>query len=177
MAYALGITSVDPLRYDLPFERFLSPARKDCPDIDLDIDWRGRDAVIEHAYDTYGADRVAMISTHVTFQARGAVREAAKTFGISPPEIDRVARHLPWRREGDRIPAGAGRPPARSPTLETALRAAAALDGLPRHLSIHPGGIVIGDGPLARTRFRSSARPRDSSSRSTTCTASRPPAS
>jgi len=152
VAYALGITSVDPLRYDLPFERFLSPARKDCPDIDLDIDWRGRDAVIEHAYDTYGEDRVAMIATHVTFQARGAVREAAKTFGIPPPEIDRVARHFPWRMDGEtrarRLPPELADLPLDRPPWRTVLRAAEALSGLPRHLSIHPGGIVIGDGPL-----------------------------
>src|SRR5206468_4617855 len=120
VAYALGITSVEPLRYDLPFERFLSPARKDCPDIDVDIDWRGRDAVIEHAYDVYGADRVAMISTHVTFQARGALQAVAPVFGRSLPTDDRDVH-----------------------------RAAASIEGLPRHLSIHPGGIVIGDGPLA----------------------------
>ncbi len=150
VAYTLGITSVDPLRYDLPFERFLSPARRDCPDIDLDIDWRGRDAVIEHAYDTYGDERVAMISTHVTFQARGAVREAAKTFGISPPEIDHVVRHLPWRLGGA---LGRDRPPELAaiaidrPPWRNVFRAAVVLDGLPHYLSIHPGGIVIGDSP------------------------------
>ena len=150
VAYALDITSVDPLRYDLPFERFLSPARRDCPDIDLDIDWRGRDAVIEHAYDTYGDERVAMISTHVSFQARGAVREAAKTLGIAPPEIDRVVRHLPWRlgRGFGRknLPPEIASLPLDRPPWRTALRAAARLDGLIRHLSIHPGGIVVGDG-------------------------------
>ncbi|MFV1958741.1 MAG: DNA polymerase III subunit alpha, partial [Planctomycetota bacterium] len=150
VAYALGITAVEPLRYDLPFERFLSPARRDCPDIDLDIDWRGRDRVIAHVYDTYGSDRVAMISTHVGFQARGAFREAAKTLGLPPPEIDRVARHLPssldgaWAR-GRRPPELASVPLDRTPWT-TALRAARALEGLPRHLSIHVGGIVVGDG-------------------------------
>ncbi|MHC5010655.1 MAG: PHP domain-containing protein, partial [Planctomycetota bacterium] len=153
VAYALSITSVDPLRYDLPFERFLSPARKDCPDIDLDIDWRGRDTVIEHAYDTYGDERVAMICTHVTFQARGAVREAAKTMGIAPPEVDRVVKHLPWRLAS--LTNAKAPPPELDgirldrPPWRTVFRAAQALDGLPRHLSIHAGGIVVGDGPLA----------------------------
>ncbi len=150
VAYTLDITSVDPLRHELPFERFLSPARADCPDIDLDIDWRGRDAVIEHAYDTYGEDRVAMIATHVTYQARGAIREAAKTFGIAPAEIDRVVRHLPWRLSGALAP-GARVPELRGvdldrPPWRTAIRAALALDGLPHYVSTHPGGIVIGDG-------------------------------
>lgn len=155
VAYSLGITSVDPLRYDLPFERFLSPARRDCPDIDLDLDWRGRDAVIEHAYRAYGEDRVAMISTHVTFQARSAIREAARTMGVAPEEIARVVAHLPWRLKdaassAERVPELKGTPLHRDPWPKV-LRAAHALEGLPRHLSIHVGGIVIGDGPLAES--------------------------
>jgi DNA-directed DNA polymerase III PolC len=153
VAYALGITSVDPLRHDLPFERFLSPARRDCPDIDLDLDWRGRDAVIQHAYDTYGEERVAMISTHVTFQARSAVREAARTLGLPPPEVRKLVAHLPWRleEEGDlaRLPPEVAGVPVGEKPWKGLLRAALALHGLPRHLSIHVGGIVIGDGPLA----------------------------
>ncbi|HVG94381.1 MAG TPA: DNA polymerase III subunit alpha, partial [Planctomycetota bacterium] len=153
VAYALGITSVDPLRFDLPFERFLSPARADCPDIDLDLDWRGRDEVIRFAYETYGEDRVAMISTHVTFQARAAVREVGKVLGLPPTEVGRLVDHLPWRigsaldperRPPELAALGLDREPWRS-----LLRAAAALDGFPRHLSIHTGGIVVGDGPLA----------------------------
>ena len=152
VAYALGITSVDPLRFDLPFERFLSPARRDCPDIDLDLDWRGRDEVIQHAYDTYGEDRVAMISTHITFQARSAVREAAKTMGLPPPDVKKLAKELPWRIEGDldfdRLPPEVARIPIHERPWRGLLRAAQALHGLPRHLSIHVGGIVIGDGRL-----------------------------
>jgi len=150
VAYALGITSVDPLRFDLPFERFLSPARRDCPDIDLDLDWRGRDEVIQHAYDTYGEDRVAMISTHITFRTRSAVREAAKTMGLPPPEVKKLVRHLPWHLEGeldvDRLPPEVAGIPIRERPWRGLLRAAHALHGLPRHLSIHVGGIVIGDG-------------------------------
>ena len=153
VAYTLGITSVDPLRFDLPFERFLSPARRDCPDIDLDIDWRGRDTVIEHAYDTYGEERVAMISTHITFQARSAVREAAKTLGLPPPEVGKLVKDLPWRLEGEldfrRLPPELAGIPLREQPWKGLLRAAQALHGLPRHLSIHVGGIVIGDGHLA----------------------------
>ncbi len=152
VAYALGITSVDPLRFDLPFERFLSPARRDCPDIDLDLDWRGRDTVIEHAYDTYGDERVAMISTHITFQARSAVREAAKTLGLPPPEVSKLVKHLPWRLAGEldfrRLPPELAGIPVHEKPWSSLLRAAQALHGLPRHLSIHVGGIVIGDGRL-----------------------------
>jgi DNA-directed DNA polymerase III PolC len=156
VAYALRLTSVDPLRYDLPFERFLSTARTDCPDVDLDVDWRARDDVIRHAYETWGEDRVAMISTHVTFQARAAVREVAKTLGLPPPEVDRLVGHLPWRlssavgaaREGRLPPELAGFPLEREP-WRGLLRAAAALDGMPRHLSIHTGGLVVADAPLS----------------------------
>ena len=153
VAYALGITSVDPLRHELPFERFLSPERKDCPDIDLDLDWRGRDAVIRHAYATYGEDRVAMIATHVTFQARAAVREVARTRGLPPDEIGRVTGHLPHRLGP--LLTGRARPPELAGVdlgvepWRGVLRSALALDGLPRHMGLHVGGIVIGDGPLA----------------------------
>ncbi len=82
VAYALGITNVDPLRYGLYFERFLHPSRRDCPDLDIDLCWRRRDEVIEHVYRTYGADRVAMISTHSTLGARSAFRETAKALGV-----------------------------------------------------------------------------------------------
>ncbi len=152
VAYTLGLTSVDPLRHDLPFERFLSPERKDCPDIDLDIDWRGRDQVINHAYDTYGEERVAMISTHITWQARSAVREVAKVFGLGKSEVDPVVQHLPWHSSGridaSRLPPEAGHVDLCRPPWKHILDGAALLDGLPRHMSIHVGGIVIGDGPL-----------------------------
>ena len=155
VAYALDITSVDPLRFDLPFERFLSPARRDCPDIDLDLDWRGRDEVIQHAYDTYGEERVAMISTHITFRTRSAVREAAKTMGLPPSDVKKLVRHLPWHLEGqidfDRLPPELAGIPIQEKPWTQLLRASQALHGLPRHLSIHVGGIVIGDGRLDDT--------------------------
>jgi len=109
--------------------------------------------VIRFAYDTYGEERVAMISTHVTFQARAAVREVGKVLGLPPPQVDRLVDHLPWRiasalDPARRPPELASLPLDREP-WRSLLRAAAALDGLPRHLSIHTGGIVVGDGPLA----------------------------
>ena len=150
VAYALGITNVDPLRYELLFERFLNRARMhDPPDIDLDLDWRRRDEVLEHVYDAYGHERVAMICTFQTMQFRAAFREAAKCFGIPPPEVDRLSKLLPHSPSGPldaypelrRFPTGEGVFPA-------VLRAARALCDFPRHLSIHAGGIVIADRPL-----------------------------
>ncbi|MBI5168092.1 MAG: PHP domain-containing protein [Candidatus Eisenbacteria bacterium] len=74
VSYLLGVTNVDPIRYGLCFERFLHPQRRDCPDLDVDLCWRRRDEVIAHVYDTYGHDRVAMISTHATMGPRSACR-------------------------------------------------------------------------------------------------------
>lgn len=165
-AYLLGITNVDPLRYGLAFERFLHEKRPDCPDLDVDLCWVRRDDVIEHVYETYGRDRVAMISTHNTFQPRSAFREAAKAHGVANRLVDRLARWVPHGVDGAPGPhdgAGHGplaravlagpagaRIPAGEPPWPRVLRDAERLVGLPRHLGLHPGGIVISDRPLDR---------------------------
>ena len=153
VAYALGITNVDPLRYGLYFERFLHPQRRDCPDLDIDLCWRRRDEVIQHVYDTYGADRVAMISTHATLGARSAFRETAKALGVSHARVNALAKRVPRELEAPYVDRLAGAPEARGvdwrePPLPEALRLAERLDGALRHLSIHCGGVVIGDRPL-----------------------------
>jgi len=134
VAYLLGITNVCPIAYDLPFERFLHEGRADYPDSDVDFSWRVRDDVINHVFERFGD--VAMVSTHITFQHRSAFREAAKAFGYSDDQVSLLQR-------------GRVDVPDR-PKLE---RAAAALLGLPRHFSVHPGGIVLhpdGVAPLER---------------------------
>ena len=134
VAYLLGITNVCPIAYDLPFERFLHEGRKDYPDIDVDFSWRVRDDVLAHVFERFGD--VAMVSTHITFQPRSAFREAAKAFGYSDDQVTLLQK-------------GCVDVPDR-PKLE---RAARALLGLPRHLSVHPGGIVLrpdGAAPLER---------------------------
>src|SRR5204862_6537879 len=95
VAYVLGITNVDPLRYGLYFERFLHPARRDCPDLDIDLCWKRRDEVIEHVYRTYGDERVAMISTHATLGARSAFRETAKALGVPNARVNALAKRIP----------------------------------------------------------------------------------
>ncbi len=169
VAYALGITNVNPIEYDLVFERFLHEKRADCPDLDIDLCWRGRDDVIEHVYKTYGHDKVAMISTHVLFHPRSAFREAARAAGLPPKRIDSLSKLLPstWetapfgkpasnapvftpaslRERLARDPA-AERAFARDPRLHAILDRAHSLLGIPRHFGIHSGGIVIGDRPL-----------------------------
>ena len=134
VAYLLGITNVCPVAFDLPFERFLHEGRADYPDIDVDFSWRVRDDVINHVFERFGD--VAMVSTHITFQHRSAFREAAKAFGYSDDQVTLLQK-------------GRVDVPDR-PKLE---RAAQALLGLPRHFSVHPGGIVLrpdGVAPLER---------------------------
>ena len=153
VAWCLGLSGVDPLAYGLLFERFLNLERADVPDIDLDICWRRRDQVIDHVYDTYGAGRVAMISTHQRFQARSAFREAAKAHGLPPEEVDRLSRRLPYYSAAGIRDAVASLPelrdfPVGREDVARILEIAADLDALPRHLSVHVGGLVIADRPL-----------------------------
>jgi len=152
-AYLLGITNVDPIRYGLSFERFLHEKRPDCPDLDVDFCWKRRDEVIEFVYARYGRDRVAMISTHNTFGPRSALREAARAHGAAPAAANRLAGAVPRRLDGSLAealaasPRGAGFPLDRPPWPRV-LAEAERLRGMPRHLGLHPGGMVIADRPL-----------------------------
>ncbi len=153
VAYCLGITNVDPIRYHLTFERFLNPGRQDCPDLDIDLCWQRRDEVIAHVYDTYGHDRVAMISTHAALGARSAFRETAKALGVANARVNGLARRIPRALERPYAAQLAQLPDARGvdwsePVLARALELAERLDGAPRHLSVHSGGVVIADRPL-----------------------------
>lgn len=153
VAYCLGITTVDPIAHDLLFERFLSLARRNPPDIDLDFCSRRRDEVLDYIRRTYGRDQVALISTMNTFQPRSAVREAGKAYGLSEPDISRLIRLLPrgWhpdpRRRGresvDDVLAALD-----DERLRTVLGQAYRLVGRPHHPGLHPGGVIITPGPL-----------------------------
>ncbi len=153
VAWCLGLSGVDPLKYGLLFERFLNLERADCPDIDLDICWRSRDQVIQHVYDTCGAARVAMISTHQSFQAKSAFREVAKAHGLPPEEVNRLSRRLPYGAAASIPDAVLSFPelrdfPVGREDIARILETAAVLNSFPRHLSVHVGGLVIGDRPL-----------------------------
>ncbi len=155
VAHALGITRVDPFKYDLYFERFLNLSRSDCPDIDLDICWRRRDDVIDYVYKKYGAERVAMICTFNTMQARSALREVAKAYGLTEQEAGAMTRQVPHYRAGDIRTLVRHLPECRNlriddEPLKSILEVAERIDGFPRHLSIHSGGLVIAPGPLTR---------------------------
>jgi len=148
VAYCLGITDVDPVKYDLFFERFLNPGRSDPPDIDLDFPWDERDAVLEYIFQKYGTERTAMVSNHVCFQGRAAIREIARVYGLPEAEITRIterfAAYSPSNEPLDLIPSGPpfGDEPFHPPWPEI-FRIAEQLHGIPRHLSVHCGGVVI----------------------------------
>jgi len=153
ISYTLGITEIDPIEQNLYFARFLNEARTDPPDIDLDICWRRRDEVLEFVYEKYGRKRVAMICTFNTFAARGAFRELAKTFGLSEDEISDFTKRLPWGSLGNlqktrgRYPECKNLPIDTEP-YKTIIELVPRIEGYPRHLSIHCGGIVIAPGKL-----------------------------
>lgn len=158
VAYALGMTEADPLRYGLLFERFLNPARGDLPDIDLDFCWRRRDELIDAVFTHFGRDRVAGIATYATCGPRSAYAEAAKAAGLPPSEASARSKRLPWHaRAGESMAAmiegtpGFARTNATTQERErTIALAAEALLHAPRHLGVHPGGIVVTPGPVAR---------------------------
>jgi len=164
VSYALGISAVDPLKFDLYFERFLNEFRTDVPDIDMDFCWRRRDEVIDYVYRRYPPGQVAMVSTHSTLRARSAFRDVARVMGLPLAEIDRYSRLLPhYGASGieeamETFPEMAGFPIAKEP-WRTVVETAKKIDGYVRHLSIHLGGLVIGDGPLTRyTALEDSAK-------------------
>ena len=148
VCYCLGITAVDPTRVDLLFERFLSRERHEPPDIDLDIMHDRREEVIQHVYRKYGRDRAAMVANVVRYRGRSAVREVGKAFGLSETEIDRLAKLLSHYGPLDAAAlTQAGLDPA-SPIHGHLFRLCEQIQDCPRHLSIHPGGFLLGHEPV-----------------------------
>ncbi len=149
VAHCLKITTPDPLALNLYFERFLNPARSNPPDIDTDLCSRRRDGVIEHVYERYGHDRVAMVATVNRFQRRSALREVAKAHGLTEKTIKELTAKLPYRswRPGSRSKSGERSPfgelQNRYPEHKAVFQQAEAILNFPRHLSVHPGGVVI----------------------------------
>lgn len=141
VAYSLGITHVDPLKYNLFFERFLNPGRVDPPDIDVDFPWDERDGLLDAVFALYGAKRVAMVANQVGFKPRAALREVAKVYGMPEAEISRVQKLARGKRKFgfDYDPADPASRPPWPEIFETASR----LSGHLRHLSVHCGGVVI----------------------------------
>lgn len=155
VSYCLFMTHVDPVAEGLYFERFLNPGRRNPPDIDLDFSWRERDHVIRHVYDTYGDENVCMIATHNTFSARSGFREVGKALSVPEEEIGVIARAIPHTSFEHFTQALAARPESRRAPLkerpwQDLLEVARWIDGFPRHLSVHCGGVVVSPVPLTR---------------------------
>lgn len=154
VSYCLGFTEVDPIRYKFYFERFLNRSRSSPPDVDLDFSWRERDEIIKYVFEKYGYDKVAMISTHITFRGRSAFREVAKVFGVSEAEVSKVSKFIPWMANARNLPNITKLyPEAKSLKLDvepwsSIIDVAARLADYPRHISIHPSGIVISPKPI-----------------------------
>ena len=155
VCYLLGITDVDPLRHNLVFERFLHMGRVDLPDIDLDFDWKIRDALIEHVLEQRGRQYAARISSHLFLQPRSALRESAKVHGLSEEQISVMGPEMEKRLEpyiaggkGELAPPHYSSCPLGPLQWKQMFRHARLLVGRPHHLSIHPGGIVITPNPI-----------------------------
>ncbi len=152
-AYCLGLTKVDPIEHNLFFERFLNKGRSSPPDIDIDFSWKERDEIVKYVFDKYGYENVAMISTTVTFRARSAFREVAKVFGFSNDEISKYSKYIPWTDARNLPNISEMFPESRRVNFKiepwrSIVEIAAKIAGFPRHLSIHPSGIIITPTPV-----------------------------
>ncbi len=151
VCYCLGVTAVDPTKVDLLFERFVSPERKEPPDIDVDFEHARREEVIQHIYEKYGRHRAGIAATVICYRGRSAIREVGKAMGLSGDVIEALSRTLwGWSDGGpkdDHVRAELGLDP-HAPRLRLALELTRQLIGFPRHLSQHVGGFVITRGPL-----------------------------
>ncbi|NBB71108.1 MAG: DNA polymerase III subunit alpha, partial [Alphaproteobacteria bacterium] len=145
VCYCLGVTAVDPARMDLLFERFVSAARNEPPDIDVDFEHERREEVVQHVYETYGREHAGLAATVIRYRARSAIREVGKAMGLSLDAVDALARTV-WGWSSD------GLEPAKledsgldmdDPVIRRAIDLARELIGFPRHLSQHVGGFVI----------------------------------
>ncbi len=143
VAYCLGITTVDPIEHRLIFERFLNPARRNLPDIDLDFCSYRRDEILHYVRQTYGENKVALVAMMNTFQPKSAVRETAKAFGFSETEIKEIGKKIPSRWRSGAADLDSVLTEFEVEATRAMLRVAWQLVGRPRNLSVHPGGIII----------------------------------
>jgi DNA polymerase-3 subunit alpha len=156
VSYALGITSIDPLRFDLLFERFLNPERISPPDIDVDFCEERRGEVIEYVRERYGRSSVGQIVTFGTLKARAAVKDVARVLGVPPGEADRLTKLIPSNpgqpyvslKEAVAQVADLRELVNQNPIYRQLVDFASRIEGLARHISVHAAGVVIAPGPL-----------------------------
>ncbi|MBA4057757.1 MAG: error-prone DNA polymerase, partial [Marivirga sp.] len=152
VCYCLGITSVDPSKFELLFERFISSARNEPPDIDVDFEHERREEVIQYIYKKYGRHRAAIVATVTQQHQKGAIRDVGKAMGLSVDTINRLSGSI-WEFTEEwfdaKLIAGHGLNP-RDPMLRKVLQLTAQFMGFPRQLGQHTGGFVITEGSLSR---------------------------
>ena len=155
VSYLLNITEVDPLKYQLFFERFLNPERIDLPDIDIDFGQLGREKVISYIFKKFGNNRVTHVSTISTYAARSAIRDAGRALGFLPQEINKIAKLMPIfsspgviRASLKHLPELQKLPCDQEP-LKSLFSFAQIIEGVPRHLSVHASSMIISDRPLS----------------------------
>lgn len=148
VCFCLGITAVDPARVELLFERFLSKERKEPPDIDLDIAHERREEVIQHVYEKYGRDRAAMVANVIRYRPRSAVRNVGKALGVPETALHRLAKLLPHHGAIDEVVLEQAGLDPKARTHQHLVRLANEILDFPRHLSIHPGGFLLGHEPV-----------------------------
>lgn len=153
VAYLLGITSVEPLRHDLLFERFLNPERISMPDIDIDFDPDGREKVINYVTEKYGADKVCQIITFGTMGAKAAIRDVGRVLDIPLGKVDRVAKAVPFElgmtlERALTVSPDLQKMVAEEEEVKRLYEISKSLEGMPRHASTHAAGVVIAREPL-----------------------------
>ena len=147
-AYCIGITNIDPMKYQLLFERFLNPERVSMPDFDVDFCYERRQEVIDYVIEKYGADHVAQIVTFGTMAARGAIRDVGRVLGIPYQTVDEVAKMVPMELKMtlEKALAASKELKARcdnDPQIRELIETAQKIEGMPRHASTHAAGVVI----------------------------------
>jgi error-prone DNA polymerase len=148
VCFCLGITAVDPVRMGLLFERFLSRERAEPPDIDLDIEHERREEVIQHVYSVYGRDHAAMVCNIIRYRPRSAVRDVGKVLGIPETALDRAAKHLSMYGAVEEGVLTHVLGDQSTGALDHLARLSDEILEFPRHLSIHPGGFLLGHEPV-----------------------------
>jgi error-prone DNA polymerase len=160
--YLLGISGVEPLRHGLLMERFCSPLRAQLPDIDIDVESARRTEIYEHVLERFGGDRVTCVSMMDTYRVRHAIRDVGAALGLPPGEIDVIAKAFPHIRARDVRDALTELPELRAsgldaPRLRVLFDLVERLDGLPRHIAVHPCGVILSNrGLLDRTPVEAS---------------------
>ena len=155
VAYCLGITNIDPLKYDLLFERFLNPERVSMPDIDIDFDDRGRGKVIDYVVQKYGRENVCQIITFGTMGAKMAIRDVARVLGIPLVEADRIAKLIPdgpkvtLAQAYEEVPELRALKESNDPQIRKLLHYAEVLEGSVRHTGVHAAGVIIAPGRVS----------------------------